>query len=58
MHELAHGLTPDVRVVYVDNDPVVASHGRALLATRDRVAMAFADLCEPASVLAHPTCAA
>jgi len=43
-----------VRVVYVDNDPVVASHGRALLASRDRVAMALADLRDPASVWQHP----
>ena len=54
VHELAQGVAPGVRVVYVDNDPVVASHGRALLATRDRVAMAFADLCEPSRVLEHP----
>jgi S-adenosyl methyltransferase len=31
-HEVAQCLAPDVRVVYVDNDPVAASHGRALLA--------------------------
>jgi len=54
VHELAQGVAPDVRVVYVDNDPVVASHGRALLASRDRVAMAFADLCQPDSVREHP----
>jgi O-methyltransferase involved in polyketide biosynthesis len=54
VHELAQGVAPDVRVVYVDNDPVVASHGRALLASRGQVAMVFADLREPASVLQHP----
>jgi hypothetical protein len=54
VHELAQGVAPDVRVVYVDNDPVVASHGRALLASRDRVAMALADLRDPASVWQHP----
>jgi S-adenosyl methyltransferase len=54
VHELAQGVAPGVRVVYVDNDPVVASHGQALLATRDRVAMAFADLCEPGRVLERP----
>src|SRR5260370_38916771 len=53
VHELAQGVAPDVRVVYVDNDPVVASHGRALLASRGHVAMVFADLREPASVLQH-----
>ena len=54
VHELAQAVAPDVRVVYVDNDPVVASHGRALLAYRDRVAMAQADLRDPASVMRHP----
>ena len=54
VHELAQGVAPDVRVVYVDNDPVVASHGRALLTSRDRVAMALADLRDPASVRQHP----
>jgi O-methyltransferase involved in polyketide biosynthesis len=54
VHELAQGVAPDVRVAYVDNDPVVASHGRALLASRDRVAMVLADLRDPASVRQHP----
>src|SRR6202035_5444702 len=54
VHELAQGVAPDVRVVYVDNDPVVASHGRALLFTRDRVAMVLADLRDPATVWQHP----
>ena len=54
VHELAQGVAPDVRVVYVDDDPVVASHGRAVLASRDRVAMALADLRDPASVRQHP----
>jgi hypothetical protein len=31
-HEVAQSLAPDARVVYVDNDPIAASHGRALLA--------------------------
>jgi hypothetical protein len=30
-HEVAQSLAPDCRVVYVDNDPVVLSHARALL---------------------------
>ena len=36
VHELAQGVAPDARVVYVDNDPVVASHGRALRGLRAR----------------------
>ncbi|WP_214323227.1 SAM-dependent methyltransferase [Nonomuraea sediminis] len=40
VHEVA---PPDARVVYVDNDPVVCTHGRALLAEPDRVVMVEAD---------------
>ena len=54
VHELAQGVVPDVRVVYVDHDPVVASHGRALFASGDRVAMVLADLRDPTGVLQHP----
>lgn len=55
VHELAQDVAPDARVVYVDNDPVVASHGRALLATRNQqVAMVLGDLREPAAILDHP----
>jgi hypothetical protein len=54
VHEMAQDIAPDSRVVYIDYDPVVWSHGQALLAQGDRVAMAHADLREPAEVLAHP----
>jgi hypothetical protein len=54
VHEMAQGVAPDARVVYVDNDPVVWSHGQALLANGDRVAMVRADLREPAAVLRDP----
>jgi SAM-dependent methyltransferase len=54
VHELAQGVAPDARVVYVDNDPVVASHGRALLASGDQVSMVLGDLRDPASILRHP----
>jgi SAM-dependent methyltransferase len=30
-HEVAQSIAPDARVVYVDNDPIVLSHARALL---------------------------
>ncbi|MEU0765207.1 SAM-dependent methyltransferase, partial [Streptomyces microflavus] len=32
VHEIAHQVDPDARVVYVDNDPMALAHGRALLA--------------------------
>ena len=31
VHEVAQGLVPSCRVVYVDNDPIVLAHARALL---------------------------
>ena len=36
VHEVAQELEPLSRVVYVDNDPVVVSHARALLCTGRR----------------------
>jgi O-methyltransferase involved in polyketide biosynthesis len=54
VHEMAQRVAPDARVVYIDNDPVVWSHGQALLAHGDQVAMVRADLREPAVVLRHP----
>jgi len=54
VHELAQGVAPQARVVYVDNDPVVASHGRALLASGDQVGMVLGDLRDPAGILRHP----
>ncbi len=54
VHELAQGVAPEARVVYVDNDPVVASHGRALLADGDQVGMVLGDLRDPAGILGHP----
>ncbi|MCO6010718.1 SAM-dependent methyltransferase [Actinoallomurus purpureus] len=53
-HEIAQEITPDARVVYVDNDPVVLVHGRALLARDDNTTVATADMRDPASVLGHP----
>jgi hypothetical protein len=32
-HEVAQSIAPEARIVYVDNDPVVLSHARALLAS-------------------------
>ncbi|WP_188186702.1 SAM-dependent methyltransferase [Nonomuraea sp. SYSU D8015] len=54
VHEVALRHAPEARVVYVDNDPVVAVHGRALLADPDRVAMVLADMRRPEEVLSDP----
>jgi hypothetical protein len=53
-HQVAQEITPDARVVYVDNDPVVLAFGRALLATDDNTTVAAADMRNPADVLEHP----
>jgi hypothetical protein len=54
VHEAAREIIPDARVCYVDNDPVVATHARALLTEPDGVGVAEVDLSDPAGVLEHP----
>ncbi|HEY3906975.1 MAG TPA: SAM-dependent methyltransferase [Streptosporangiaceae bacterium] len=51
-HEVAGKVNPDARVTYVDNDPVVLSHARALLAAAGRVDAVAGDLRDPDAVLA------
>ncbi|KAF4409503.1 MULTISPECIES: SAM-dependent methyltransferase [Streptomyces] len=53
-HEVAQEINPEVRVVYVDNDPIVLAHGRALLARNDRTVVVTADIREPQHLLNHP----
>ncbi|WP_037320546.1 SAM-dependent methyltransferase [Amycolatopsis orientalis] len=50
-HQVAQRYNPEARVVYVDHDPVVLAHGRALLAANDFAHMAGNDLTEPATVI-------
>src|ERR1700758_532613 len=54
-HEVAQRLAPDARVVYVDNDPVVLAHARALLTSSPEGKTAYldADLRDPAKILAQ-----
>jgi S-adenosyl methyltransferase len=54
VHETAREITPDARVCYVDNDPVVVTHARALLTKPVGVDVAEADLSDPVGVLEHP----
>jgi S-adenosyl methyltransferase len=55
VHEVVQALTPAARIVYVDNDPIVLSHARALLASRPEGKTDYvdADLRAPAEILAH-----
>ncbi len=54
VHEVAQQVNPAARVVYVDNDAIVLSHNRALLATDAGVATVQADIRDPDAVLTHP----
>ena len=54
VHEVAREQVPDARVVYVDHDPVVLSHARALLADGGNVSVVAGDLRRPALALADP----
>jgi S-adenosyl methyltransferase len=55
-YEVAQAVAPESRVVYVDNDPIVLAHGRALMTSDPAGATAFiqADLREPDKILADP----
>ncbi len=53
VHQAARAVLPAARVAYVDTDPVVLAHVRALLATGDGVTAIDADLRDPAAVLGH-----
>src|SRR5262245_16476890 len=54
-HEVAQEIVPDARVLYVDNDPVVVAHARALMASDGPGQTGFvqADLSDPDSILHH-----
>jgi len=53
-HEVAQWVAPDSRIVYVDNDPVVLTHARALLTSNPAGATDYidADLRNPRQILA------
>jgi O-methyltransferase involved in polyketide biosynthesis len=53
-HQVAQSVAPDARVVYVDNDPMVLVHARALLASDPAGATDYleADVRDPVSILA------
>jgi hypothetical protein len=55
-HQVAQSADPAARVVYVDNDPIVLAHARALLSSTPQGATAFldADFREPEALLASP----
>jgi hypothetical protein len=54
VHEVARDIAPDTRVVYVDNDPIVLAHARALLAGSVGVSVLESDLLRPEVLLDAP----
>ncbi|MQA06956.1 MAG: hypothetical protein GEU98_00155 [Pseudonocardiaceae bacterium] len=54
IHEVAWGVDPECRIVYVDFDPAVAQEGRTLLADNDNVAYLCDDIRHPRELLDNP----
>jgi len=56
VHEVAQRIEPSSRVVYVDNDPMVIAHARALLrsSSEGQTAYVRADFRDPQAILSDP----
>jgi hypothetical protein len=56
LHEVVQGIVPDATIVYVDNDPLVLAHARALLVPVGTGTVSYleADLRDPAAILGSP----
>ncbi|MEU0210081.1 SAM-dependent methyltransferase [Streptomyces canus] len=54
VHETALEVAPDIRVAYVDNDPIVHTHAGALLSAAGKTGIVLADLRDPRAILDDP----
>ena len=56
VHEIAQALAPQARVAYVDNDPIVLTHARALMSSTAQGATCYidADFRDPKSIIDNP----
>jgi SAM-dependent methyltransferase len=54
VHEIAQAVAPEARVIYVDNDPIVLAHARALLADNSNTTVIQADIRRPEEILDSP----
>ena len=54
VHEVVGEIDPGAHVVYVDYDPVVVNHAKALLLDSDSVTVIQADVRDPEGILTHP----
>ncbi|RMI27837.1 SAM-dependent methyltransferase [Streptomyces triticirhizae] len=54
VHQIAQRSDPEARVVYIDNDPIVLAHGRALLEENTNTAVIQADFRDTEGIFGHP----
>ncbi|PJE95327.1 hypothetical protein CUT44_23840 [Streptomyces carminius] len=54
VHQVAQQVDKGCRVVYVDNDPIVLAHGRALLEENENTTVIQADMRDTEGILGHP----
>ena len=54
VHEVAQGLNPDCRVVYVDREPTAVFHSELLLQDNESAAVVHEDFRRPGAVLSSP----
>ncbi|WP_433423619.1 SAM-dependent methyltransferase [Microtetraspora malaysiensis] len=54
VHQVAERVNPASRVMYVDNDSMVLTHARALLATNARTGVIQGDVRNPVHIVRHP----
>lgn len=57
VHQVVQRIKPEARVVYIDNDPVVLAHGRALLEENELTHFAAANIFSPTEVFNDPVVA-
>jgi SAM-dependent methyltransferase len=50
-HQVVQRMRPESKVLYIDNDPVVLAHGRALLEENENTLFVSADIFDPDQVL-------
>ncbi|MEU6164882.1 SAM-dependent methyltransferase [Streptomyces tanashiensis] len=55
VHQVVQRINPDSRIVYVDNDPLVLAHGRALLEENENTVFVAEDIFEPEKLLDNAT---
>ena len=54
VHQVARRANAGAKVVYIDNDPIVLAHGRAMLAEDEQTVVVKADIRRPADILSDP----